>query len=398
MPRGMKRKGSRIKLAGLSLLSVLATIAFTIAVDRLGGLVLQGNSGFVFAPHSVVTYSTSEFQFEARINELGFRGEAVSEKRRRYRIVALGDSYTYGWGVNTGDTWPKRVEENLRQQGLDAEVFNLGQPNIHPKQYSEIAQRAIPVLKPDLILVALNQGEDLAQTMLESSAALSYRILSSVKSGIKATYPTILSFRRRPGSTAEVMGATVAWKDQAQEFVESLGPEERRRFDRLDDDIRTMFLKGDLNPALVPLAFRYSNAMANTLQLDEPAVRQSIQQIGFYLRKIKTSAEEYGGKLIAVSLPNGFFVSRKQMETYARIGFVVNPANITTSAMDEALNSAAEQAGIYLLKVTEQFREASERQTLFFEFDGHYTPEGQRLFAESITASVASQLAGSGPR
>lgn len=51
-----------------------------------------------------------------RINNLGFRGRDLPETKRAgvLRVLALGDSYTFGDHVETEEAWPARLEEELR--------------------------------------------------------------------------------------------------------------------------------------------------------------------------------------------------------------------------------------------------------------------------------------------
>jgi len=42
------------------------------------------------------------------------------------RILALGDSFTFGTGVENDETWPARLEFHLREAGTVAEVINAG--------------------------------------------------------------------------------------------------------------------------------------------------------------------------------------------------------------------------------------------------------------------------------
>ncbi len=47
--------------------------------------------------------------------------------------------------------------------GIDVDVANLGLPGGSPIDYANIAARAVPTLKPDLVLVGVLQGDDLSQ-------------------------------------------------------------------------------------------------------------------------------------------------------------------------------------------------------------------------------------------
>jgi lysophospholipase L1-like esterase len=60
------------------------------------------------------------------VNSLGFRGpELALEAPGRTRIVALGDSVTFGNDLACEETWPARLERALREAGQAADVLNL---------------------------------------------------------------------------------------------------------------------------------------------------------------------------------------------------------------------------------------------------------------------------------
>ena len=92
-----------------------------------------------------------------RVNELGFRGAPVAPEKpaQVFRIVALGDSFTYGTGVDEGDTWPAQLEARLRELAPERplEVLNWGVPAYNTRQ--EIAQlnQRVKTYRPDLVLL-----------------------------------------------------------------------------------------------------------------------------------------------------------------------------------------------------------------------------------------------------
>ena len=85
-------------------------------------------------------------------------------------MLAIGDSFTFGWGVSLEESWPKVLEATLRQAGVAVEVANLGFPGGSPVDYANIATRAVPALQPDLVLVAVLQGDDLGQLRAAGAA------------------------------------------------------------------------------------------------------------------------------------------------------------------------------------------------------------------------------------
>src|SRR5262245_37236253 len=68
-----------------------------------------------------------------RHNGLGLRGPQPpsSKPAEVYRLLVVGDSYTYGWGVAERDTVPGQLERLLREDvpsGRILEVINAGIP------------------------------------------------------------------------------------------------------------------------------------------------------------------------------------------------------------------------------------------------------------------------------
>ncbi len=92
-----------------------------------------------------------------RVNGLGFRGdEIVQPKGERLRVVALGESTTFGLTVLAGDRpWPELLGASIAQEGLCArpvEVINAGVPGwTLANQVARLPHDVLP-LEPDLLV------------------------------------------------------------------------------------------------------------------------------------------------------------------------------------------------------------------------------------------------------
>lgn len=113
-----------------------------------------------YTPHRYLGYiPTPRFQAENgdRHNALGYRGEefAVPKPEATYRVVILGGSTTYGFGVPHYDqTFPFLLQRRLRDRGHpNIEVVNGGASSY--SSWESLANLAFRVLdlEPDLILV-----------------------------------------------------------------------------------------------------------------------------------------------------------------------------------------------------------------------------------------------------
>jgi hypothetical protein len=375
------------------------TLLLSVAADRAVGALLYRDAageGLVFPPGSEFRLQSAEFDCAVKINALGFRDREFGPKPEgRTRILAVGDSFTYGWGVEASESWPKVLEARLRQLGHDVEVANLGKPGASPAEYAAIAGRAVPVLKPDLLIVGILQGEDLAQTALEASinspaaAPAPLRLRERVGSVGRRMYPNLLRLLGRlPPRQQSLSGL---WKSEAQAIVETFTPQERARFDGLDEQVKRAFRNGELNPSLIQTSVKLPRYFLDTFRADGPEAQSLVSAVAVSLADIKKVAGQYGCEVIVVSVPLKVYAGREDLESCRRLGFELNDEMAESDSPDRAAEGACRIAGLKFISVTDDFRKAADATHLFYEMDGHFNASGHRVFAELLTPRLLRQ-------
>ena len=103
--------------------------------------------------------STNEFDYDYRHNSLGFRDvEHVSPKPTgTFRILGLGDSFTYGAGVPFEEIYLSRLEAMLNHRtGAHprVEIIKAGIPRYFPQTERLLLEQYGPHFQPDLVTVA----------------------------------------------------------------------------------------------------------------------------------------------------------------------------------------------------------------------------------------------------
>lgn len=115
---------------------------------------------YTFRPGSEVTWATDEFTEYRRINSLGMRDREPAPKLPgEMRVLAVGDSFTYGHGVQASEAWPRVLEIQLREHGRDAIVLNAGVPGWSPDQSYRYLERHADALAVDVVLFAINRTD-----------------------------------------------------------------------------------------------------------------------------------------------------------------------------------------------------------------------------------------------
>lgn len=93
------------------------------------------------------------------INEDGFRSPDFSKlDSTKKKILFIGDSFT--WGMSASPVTDHCFVDLIRNE-TNYEISNAGIPAADPVQYSLLAQKYIPTLKPDYVVVMFFMGNDL---------------------------------------------------------------------------------------------------------------------------------------------------------------------------------------------------------------------------------------------
>ncbi|MGD0771830.1 MAG: GDSL-type esterase/lipase family protein [Candidatus Solibacter sp.] len=354
------------------------------------------NAGLIWGPYSVVEHATEEYSYQARINNLGFRDRDFPVRRSSAkRVLAIGDSFTYGWGVDAENSWPKVMERELRQGGLDIEIANLGAPGAGPREYAALAGKAIPLLKPDLIVVGMLQADDLfqaADSPAEQPAPAGQRVLRA----FRAFYPNMMQMLS-PVDTKQVHVSKEElremWKKQVKDFLGQMTAAEKARFENLPSGVRAAYQAGVLNPGLLYMAMRHGEFLIETCDGGSKA-QKGIAETAKELARMRQYAEQAHAGLLVVPVPYRAYVSRRDQEAMLQLGFHVEEAMLTWSAPDEAIHQACRAAQVPFASVTGEFRERGRANDLYFAWDGHLNKAGHAAFGELAGRIVGTKFAG----
>ncbi|HEY8279005.1 MAG TPA: hypothetical protein VIH99_05245, partial [Bdellovibrionota bacterium] len=96
------------------------------------------------------------------VNNLGFRNSRPTLAKApagTRRVAAVGDSFTYGFGVQEQDTFLKLLENFWNQSGKKSEVLNAAVPAAALPEYTRTLEKKILPLRPGLLLVGLNLND-----------------------------------------------------------------------------------------------------------------------------------------------------------------------------------------------------------------------------------------------
>lgn len=99
------------------------------------------------------------FTVSVSTNSIGIRNPEIPIVKLAggYRILALGDSHTFGYGVEDDQSWPRKLEAKLRLSPLSKqrsfEVINAGIAGLSLAQEVQFLRERLLHLHPDLIVL-----------------------------------------------------------------------------------------------------------------------------------------------------------------------------------------------------------------------------------------------------
>jgi lysophospholipase L1-like esterase len=114
-------------------------------------------------PNSVTQIQAPEFNLEIRTNSLGFRDieHPVEKPEGEFRLLAIGDSFTAGWGARFEHTWLNILGRKLSAEHPETRirVMSGGSAGSDPFfGYRNLADKFL-VYQPDWVLLVVNDSD-----------------------------------------------------------------------------------------------------------------------------------------------------------------------------------------------------------------------------------------------
>lgn len=170
---GCRRSFVLLSLAGVLFIALgfeVAVRAFSLAPPlnrQIAGLMVPDPYlPYRPRPNGVWMSSTSSgrFLFETRHSSLGLRDveHAVAKPPGSFRILGLGDSFTYGSGANFEDTYLVRLQRRLNGRPgrhPPVEIVKAGIPRYFPEPERLFLEHYGLALHPDLLLVGFTPND-----------------------------------------------------------------------------------------------------------------------------------------------------------------------------------------------------------------------------------------------
>jgi hypothetical protein len=307
-------------------------------------------TGWRLRPGLAYRHRTPEYDVMLYTNRQGFRvaaggGEyAAGKAPSTLRVLVLGPSFAFGWGVNQEEGFAAQLNGRLQEALPDrrVEVINAGVPAFSPQQHLVWLRRDGAAYRPDLV-VQIVYGSfvlpherirvDDAGYLHRDDAGAGRRVQDALKQSAVVFYAWTAWARLRP-ARAQVKGTG------RQRLV-------KERFDLQDPDV--------------------------------------VEALAHY-RALREATEGLGARLLLVFAPESYVVHREDVRRWAHLG-VRDPAALL--AYEQEFLRYLEGAGYDCVDLSAPLRDLAARgPRLYYWLDVHWTPAGNAAAARAVARHI----------
>jgi hypothetical protein len=297
------------------------------------------------------------FAFRYSNNSLGWRGrrEYREKKPADYRVLFLGDSFTYGLGVNDDQTFAAQVEKDLLAGRLSVEVLNAGAPGKGTDYALKCFQTVGRKFHPDLTVLGFfcNDFQDNARGEyynIGRRGELQVKPLNCDRGSIKTLLDRLPAYNW-----------LISWS-QAANLVKQAGVEALINRGRQSGP--------DATQGLVVSYDRGASGYATAA--NKPLTR-------IYVEQLNAAVKRAGGELMMCYIP----ISQDVLE-YRRTS--------TISPDERAIQRLAADNGMMLWSLTPLLAHSGQPIERLYHQEGHWTAAAHEIAARYLSRLIQSGL------
>lgn len=334
---------------------------------RTGLPLFVADDRFVYwnKPNLALTHKTNEFQSQIYTNGQGLRvpaghGDYALEKPAgTERVLLLGPSFAFGWGVNYEETFAARLEAllNAQRTGGDRriEVIDAGVPSMGPGMNLDWYRAVGKDFHPDLVVQIIYMTMTVSRVGNRNDLSIDEHGYLTQRN---------LSLRRRISGYAK-RSALVFYGWMAM--------------------VRARGAMAPPSEGGAILGGGREARVEGTFDADSPQVAESLA----YYRELRETVEASGAKLLIVYVPLSYCVHAEDIARWSHLGVGDVQAQID---YDAAFCDYLSGHGYDCLNTSAAHREAAAAgQRLYYLVDIHWTPAGNDVAARAVAEHLRAQ-------
>jgi len=317
-------------------------------------------------------YQREEFAVSVRTNELGFRGPAfaVPKPPDRFRVLAVGDSFTEGLQVEEADTVSEQLAGRLAGGAQKVEVLNLGVSGYGTADVIAMLRTFGPRLEPDRVALFFCLGNDVRNNVQSELCRMG-------EAGVECRQPERPSARRLAVASLK---AQLGARFQLYQLL---------RAATASPSFQRLGLRAATQPESTPeMPFE-----SDIYREPEPAYLVNAHALTQgMLAILRDEVQQLGADLWVVLIP-----TREQVEEAgwdALVAADARPDSLHRDRPQRAVGALARALGIPVVDLFDAFRaHADAGERLYWRIDAHWNAMGHALAADEVASAWSREAA-----
>ncbi len=319
-------------------------------------------AGFMNRPGLSFDHHTNEFRARYYINKAGFRVPrpgieySVQKPADTYRIMLLGPSFAYGWGVEYEKSFAALLPRFLAQRGFakgrKIELIDAGIPAMYAAPQLNWYQHVGKAYQPDLVVQLVYGSMSVPSSTatrfdVDASGHLTERRLTAAQ-----------RWRERAKQLATVFYGWMVWTEI---------------------DAR---LNADISDTVAGAGRELHQA--SVFDPGKPSERDTMKLYNRLASVVRAS----GAQLKIVYFPLSYGVHPQDESRWRHLGLKDVEAQ---RAFDAAFVNYLDERNIPSVNITDDLRDAAkDGKRLYYWLDIHWTPEGNEAAAQAVAKALAA--------
>jgi hypothetical protein len=389
--RSAERLGTWLSNIGLLLLACALALAVGEAYLRRDYAHRYRN----YPKNLVTRMTTPEYDVEIATNAQGFRdrNHTLRKPKGAVRIAVVGDSFTWGSGVEAGEVFTARLESLLRERtgNPEVEVFNYGVTWTGPVYYARVFESAAARYRPDIVVVASYVGNDVADALRESRQraprfAMVARVRELQERARSMPAPTSFGWATQQEENPATLAALLRVGARAGIPPDTI----TARYNAVPESLRADALAYRVNPFNLAEAIIDPESMLGNVLLEAEEAQEAWDSTEFALQRLESAIVRRGAGMVLVAIPAAPQVGQ-QYWWASRLGLRFDERLLFETPVQDRMRQFASTHDVSYIDLLPSLRAETDR-TLYFEQDGHWTPAGHEIAARVIAESLATRL------
>ena len=394
--RGRQRLvvGSIVALGSLVVTLVLAEIGVPLFAahpygpegELTGMYSNDGQRSFRLTPGFRGQITVADRSLPIELNRLGMRSPELQPRRAsELRVLCLGDSFVFGYGVRGEEAFPSLLRDQLADR-LERQVVtgNAGVPGHGTVDMTGILAHQRNAFDADVVVASIYLGNDFEDDFVLTKIMVQGHFM--------------VGQPQMPGEWARMFQTTwrgrLAMRSRLALYIEQwlLGNAPSLALQPTPTAEELTAFAG-FPPPNQRFAGLFMDAVNDKLFRDEATGRAGIPRIFARVRESLTRIRELSGDspVVVLIFPTSYHVEEELWEgRLEELG--LDPAEFRMGMVQRRLGELCAELGLPVLDFTPLFRALADPQSVFLPVNKHFNTVGHRMVAEHLAVEIVELL------